>query len=125
MQQHPPRGPDGADIVVEDAGVRVVDVVVEEQPGVGAPMERARERRVQAEQRLVVPPLSVLEQLRAPVAPERAGEGHAGDGVLQRPAPDLADGLAAGGASPVDADAAGLAHDVPVLALANQQTHDG
>jgi len=98
--------------------VRALDVIVEEQPGVGAPMERARERRVLAEECLVVPPLGVLEQLRAPVAPERAGEGHAGDDILQRPAPDVADGLAAGRASPVDANAAGIAHDVPVLALA-------
>ena len=99
-----------------------MDVVVEELPGVGAPLERARERRVQAEGRLVVPPLAVLEQPRAPVAAERAGEGHAGDGVLQRPTPDVADdGLAAGRAGPVDADAAGVAHDVPVLALIDGQ----
>jgi len=50
-------------------------------------MERARERGVLAEERLVVPPLGVLEQLRAPVAAKRAGEDHASDGVLQRPAP--------------------------------------
>jgi len=118
-RSHPPRGPGEADNIVY--GVRVVDVVVEEQPRVGAPLERALERRVLAEERLVVPPLGVLEQLRAPVAPERAGEGHAGDDILQRPAPDVADWLAAGRASPVDANAAGIAHDVPVLALAHDE----
>jgi hypothetical protein len=70
--------------------------------------------------RLMVLPLLVLEQLRAPVSAERAGEDHVGDGLLQRSAPDLANRIAAGRASPVDANAAGIAHNVPVLALANQ-----
>jgi hypothetical protein len=71
----------------------------------------------------VVPPLGVHEQLRTPVAPERAGEGQgqAGHGVLQPPAADVTDdGLAAGRASPMDVNPAGITHDVPVLALANK-----
>jgi len=128
VHRRPPRGPGQPEAAHLVDGVRVEDVVVEERRGrrgggVGAPRERARERRVLAEERLVVPPLLELEQLRAPMAAERAGDDQAGDGVLQRPAPDLADGLAAGRASPLDVNEAGIAHDVPVLALPPNNKH--
>lgn len=108
-----PEGAHGDDGV---RGVFVQDVVVEQQAEVGAAVERAAARRVRA-RRLVAPPLGVADGLRAAARPELAGSGHGGEHLLQRPAPDVADGLVAARAFPAHDDAAGAARGVAVLAL--------
>lgn len=114
----------------DDGGVRgvfVLDVAVQQVSLVVAAVERADTRGVWA-RRLVIPPLGVGDDLRAAARPDQphvgaraepAGSRHGRKHLLQRPAPDVTDGLDAARAHGVHLGVAGAARSVAVLAHVN------
>ena len=100
--------------------VVVLDVVVQQQAVVGAVFKRAMVRCVPA-RLLVAPPLGVGHGLVAAVGHVVVGPGHGRQDLLQRAAPDVADGLGAARALALHGEAAAPAGRVPILALESRQ----